>query len=147
MSKPSSNSQPMELDWRELCRAAGPYPREAFDFVREGLAHTVETMNPDGPEVPGGGRHVSGQQLCMGLREYAILKYGMLAPTVMEHWHVARTDDFGRIVFAMIDAGLMSRTPQDSIDDFRSVYDFAEAFGHQQVASRLRNTTGTRQAV
>ncbi|MBX3355241.1 MAG: hypothetical protein KF724_06045 [Phycisphaeraceae bacterium] len=139
MSNPATPSPAFEVDWDEICRAAGPYPRDAFDFVRQGLAHTVSTCRPDGPEAPNGGRHVSGQQLCMGLRDFAILKYGLMAPAVLAHWNIARTDDFGRIVFAMIDAGMMSKTPQDSIDDFRAVYDFAEVFSHQQVASRLRN--------
>lgn len=144
MSKEASPSSSIEIDWDELCRAAGPYPRAAFDFVREGLSHTVATMQADGPEAPGGGRHVSGQQLCMGLRDYAIVKYGLMAPVVLAHWNVARTDDFGRIVFAMVDAGLMSKTPQDSLDDFRGVYDFAEAFGRSQIASRLRHAAPTR---
>lgn len=145
MSSHSPKSESIELDWRSICQAAGPYPREAFDFVREGLAHTIETMQPDGPEAPEGGRHVSGQQLSMGLRDYAILKYGMLAPAVLEHWRIARTDDFGRIVFAMVDAGIMSATPQDSIDDFRAVYDFAEVFSPEQIAARLRHAGAVRQ--
>jgi len=144
MSKDHSPIQTIEVDWSELCRAAGPYPKDAFDFVRDGLAHTVATVSADGPEAPGGGRHVSGQQLCMGLREYAILRYGLMAPAVLAHWNVARTDDFGRIVFAMVDAGLMSKTPQDSLDDFRAVYDFAEAFGRDQVAARLRRSSPVR---
>ncbi len=145
MSKASKKTPAVEVDWNELCRAAGPYPREAFDFVREGLAHTVRTFEADGPEAPGGGRHVSGQQLCMGLRDYAILKFGLMAPTVLEHWRIGRTDDFGRIVFSMIDAGLMSKSPQDSQEDFRAVFDFAEAFGRDQVAARLRNAAAVRQ--
>ncbi|MBM4113670.1 MAG: hypothetical protein FJ253_09945 [Phycisphaerae bacterium] len=145
MSKASKNVTSIEVNWNELCRAAGPYPRDAFDFVREGLAHTVRTMEADGPDAPGGGRHVSGQQLCIGLRDYAIVKYGMLAPTVLASWRIARTDDFGRIVFSMIDAGLMSKSPQDSAEDFRSVFDFAEAFGREQIAARLRTSAMVRQ--
>lgn len=147
MSKPASPSAATEFSWEELCRAAGPYPREAFDFVREGLAHTVTACGADGPEAPGGGRHVSGQQLCLGLRDYAIVKYGLLAPAVLAHWNVARTDDFGRIVFAMVDAGMMSKTAQDSLDDFRAVYDFAEAFARDQVVSRLRQGAPVRRSV
>lgn len=144
MSKESSPATPVEVDWDDLCRSAGPYPKSAFDFVRDGLAHTVSTIHSDAPE---GARHVSGQQLCMGLREYAILKYGLLAPAVLAHWNLARTDDFGRIVFAMVDAGLMSKTPQDSLDDFRSVFDFAEAFSREQIAARLRHVAPVRQTV
>ena len=132
-------TSPPDVDWKQLCERAGPYPRQAFDFVREGLTHTVERVHAGNEPLGEHGRHVSGQQLCMGLRDYAIVKYGMLAPTVLQHWNVLRTDDFGRIVFAMIDAGSMSKTQQDSLDDFRGVYDFAEAFSTEQVASRLRS--------
>lgn len=71
--------------------------------------------------------HVSGQQLCLGLRDFAIERFGLFAPVVFEHWHIQRTEDFGRMVFAMIDVRLMSRNDDDTIEDFRGVYDFDEA--------------------
>ena len=85
---------------------------------------------PDGdvdtPEMVG--HHVSGQQLCMGLRSLAMEKYGLLAPTVLRGWGVRSTEDFGKIVYAMVDAGLLRTSENDSMDDFRGVYDFDEAF-------------------
>ncbi len=85
---------------------------------------------PDGdagtPEVVG--HHVSGQQLCMGLRSLAMQNYGLLAPTVLRGWGVRSTEDFGKIVYAMVDAGLLRTSENDSLDDFRGVYDFDEAF-------------------
>jgi uncharacterized repeat protein (TIGR04138 family) len=53
----------------------------------------------------------------------------MLAKTVLAQWGVRRTEDFGKIVFAMIDAGLMRGSDTDTPEDFRGVYDFDEAFG------------------
>ena len=82
-------------------------------------------------------RHITGQQLCIGLREYAIQRYGMLAPVVLRHWNVLRTEDFGRIVYRLIDVGLMSRTPDDSLSDFIGVYEFDEVFGTAQLAARV----------
>lgn len=73
-------------------------------------------------------RHVSGQQLCVGLRDFAIVQFGALARTVLERWGVRKTEDFGKIVFAMIDAGLMRKTDEDTLEDFRDVYEFEEAF-------------------
>ena len=110
---------------------------EALHFVREGLNYTVHRMHEDPAAVDDFDRHVSGQQLCMGLRDFAIRQYGMLAPTVLGHWGIQRTDDFGRLVFAMIDAGVMSKTPDDSFEDFRSVYDFAEAFTFSELSARI----------
>lgn len=119
----------------------GPYPIEAYHFIREGLEYSVGRMQAGTRDVPGSasveGNHVTGQQLCMGLLDFAISRYGMLAPAVLERWRIHRTDDFGRMVFAMIDVGIMAKTPSDSIEDFRSVYDFAEVFAPDSIRRRL----------
>ncbi len=122
-------------DWKRLQQSAGPFPPQAYQFVREGLAHTVKSIHGDmGPMSEDESRHVSGQQLCLGLRDYAVKQYGLLARTVLRNWHITETADFGRIVFAMIDAGLMRKTDEDSMDDFRGVFDFEEAFNDLPVA-------------
>ena len=128
-----------EIDWAALQRAAGPYPIEAFHFVSEGLRHTAVQIHGDPEDLPELERHVSGQQLCLGLRDYAIDRYGMLAPIVLEHWRVRRTDDFGRIVFAMIQFGMLSKTSNDSAEDFRGIYDFDEAFSSQELLAHLQS--------
>ena len=85
-------------------------------------------------ELPGAdeagvvGRHVSGQELCLGLRSLAVEKYGLLARTVLRGWGVRTTEDFGKIVYAMVEAGLLRTSENDSLEDFRGVYDFEEAF-------------------
>lgn len=122
----------------QVAKNAGPYPREAFQFVQQGLGHTVERIAEYGGLQSDEGSHVSGQQLCLGLRKLAISQYGLLAPTVLRHWNVLRTDDFGRIVFAMIEQGLMSKTADDTLEDFRGVYDFAEVFSREQILRQVR---------
>ena len=140
------SASPPEFDWNEIQRSAGPYPLEAFAFVREGLGYTVDQVHdPEGTVTAGSlpgpegeiDQHVSGQELCMGLRDFAIRQYGMLAGVVLRHWHVNRTDDFGRIVFAMIEHGMMAKNDRDSLEDFRSVFDFDEEFAPDRVLSRL----------
>lgn len=126
-------SEQTKLDWKSIRQKAGPYPQEAFQFVRDGLQHTVKMIHGEDAPQPANAakeiqRHVSGQQLCLGLRDYALTRYGMLARTVLERWCILKTDDFGRIVFAMIDAGLMRKSDEDDFADFQSVYDFDEAF-------------------
>lgn len=129
--------QQEKLDWKEVQRKAGPYPIEAFHFVREGLCYTAQRAHDDIDELTEAERHISGQQLCLGLRDYAIEQYGLLAPTVLTHWNIRRTEDFGRIVFAMIDANLMTKTDEDTLDDFRGVYDFHEAFDEDELVGRI----------
>jgi uncharacterized repeat protein (TIGR04138 family) len=104
------------------------YPPQAFGFVHDGLGYTVERFH--GKMIdPKACRHVSGQQLCEGLREFALAHWGLLAPVVLERWNIRRTDDFGKIVFAMIAGGMLAKTEDDTPDDFHNVYNFAEAFG------------------
>jgi uncharacterized repeat protein (TIGR04138 family) len=123
------------LDWPAIRTRAAQFPEEAFEFVREGLRHTVQTLH--GPIAPSAvpdpaeesRRHISGQQLCLGLKTYATQRYGMLAGLVLARWGMTCTDDFGTIVYALIDRQELRSSERDSIDDFKHVYDFAEAFG------------------
>ena len=127
----------------ELVELAGTsrYPLDAFLFIQRGLDHTVRHLHGDDdealelPEDPEEleafekSRHVSGRQLCEGIRDFAIAQYGMLAPVVLGRWNVRRSADFGRIVFEMVDAGMMRKTDEDRVEDFDDVFDFREAFG------------------
>ena len=69
--------------------------------------------------------------MCEGLRELALIQWGRLARTVLRRWSITSTVDFGRIVFAMVDAGLMQKTEDDSLEDFRNVYDFRVALENE----------------
>jgi uncharacterized repeat protein (TIGR04138 family) len=127
----------LNIDWKAVRSKAGAYPQEAFQFVRLGLSHTAKMVYGEGGEQPAGGagpeRHVNGAQLCMGLRDFAISQYGMMARTVLGHWGIHRTDDFGRIVFALIDAGVMRKSAQDCLEDFQGVFEFDEAFAAHEL--------------
>lgn len=121
----------MPKDLLETVRST-KYPLDAFLFVQRGLDATVRRLHG---EVKQGdepvSHHVTGQELCMGLRDFAITQYGLMARHVLEHWRILRCEDFGNIVFALVDAGLMHKTDEDSIDNFKGVFDFNEAFSPQ----------------
>jgi len=107
------------------------YPLDAFLFVQQGLDFTVRRIHGEPRKrrtKQQDSRHVSGQQLCLGLRDYAIRQYGLLARTVLRRWNIHRSEDFGRIVFAMVDHNLMHKTEEDTISDFIDVFDFDDAF-------------------
>src|SRR5690349_19648804 len=99
------------------------FSADAYRFVEEGLSFTVQRIHRE--RTPAQGRHISGQQLCEGLRDYAIGRWGMMARTVLKRWGVTSTMDFGRIVYILIENGRLAKTEQDSIEDFRNVFDFA----------------------
>ena len=126
----------------DVVREDGRYPLEAFAFLYDGLARAVrevygaaeaEEPPPEGepPEPPT--KHVTGQQLCDGLRAEAIDRWGLMARTVLGRWNVRATIDFGHMVYLLIENQLMQKTDSDSIEDFRDVYDFGSAFGAEGV--------------
>lgn len=109
------------------------YSVEAFVFIQHGLDYTVRDIHGEIDEESETmhSRHISGEQLCQGLRRYAIRQYGLMARTVLSNWKINTCEDFGRIVFAMVDSGLMYKTENDSIVDFQEVFDFDQAFAPQ----------------
>jgi len=128
-------SETGQIDWKKLRQSSGPYPPDAFAFVQQGLQHTIERLRQNDEEMPAEGRHVSGHELCYGLRDYAVRQYGDLARLVLHRWNIDRTEDFGRIVFGMVEAGLLRKTDDDSIEDFQGVFHFDEAFDSAAVSS------------
>ncbi|MSQ90136.1 MAG: hypothetical protein EXS01_01915 [Phycisphaerales bacterium] len=131
-----------EGDGASLRIAAGAYPIAALQFVQNGFGRASEAGLVETSQLSIDERHISGQQLCFGLLEYAIEQYGLMAPVVLHRWNVQRTDDFGRIVFALIELGVLRKSPTDSIDDFRSVFDFDEVFSPQRLRKQVLGTNG-----
>ena len=101
------------------------YTREAYLFVREALDFTQKLV---GKESRGAIRHVSGQELLNGIRQFALQQFGPMAMTVFEEWGIHHCRDFGEIVFNMVEIGLLAKTEKDSRDDFQNGYDFTDAF-------------------
>jgi uncharacterized repeat protein (TIGR04138 family) len=118
----------------QVVQEYGRYPMEAFEFVRHGLNYTVKHIHGERGEAKGDpdreeqSFHVTGQQLSWGLRNFAIMRYGLMAQAVLQHWGITRTNDFGNIVFAMVNSRLMGKTDDDDIRDFHRVFEFATAF-------------------
>ena len=73
-------------------------------------------------------RHLSGTELAWACRDFALEQFGLLAQAVLEYWGVSSTEDLGRIVFMLIDVGLLARQESDRLEDFARVYDFADVF-------------------
>ena len=101
------------------------YQSEAYLFVKEALDYTQKlVVKPSREEI----RHVSGQELLEGIRAFALTQFGPMAPLVFEEWGIRHCEDFGEIVFNMVEIGLLGKTEKDSRADFQNGYDFEEAF-------------------
>jgi uncharacterized repeat protein (TIGR04138 family) len=106
------------------------FKKPAYIFVFDALsyAHSELGMGGDASEASeaeeSAERHLTGQQLCEGIRLYALDQYGYMAKCVLNSWGVQTTGDFGEIVFNLIRIGLMRKTPTDRREDFDDVFDF-----------------------
>ena len=124
---PEEPRRPIE----EIIRQDGRYPPEAYAFMDEALGKAVREVHGKG--APRNERHhVTGQQLCESLRKAAQERWGALAKTVLARWNIRETIDFGNMVYLLIQHGVMKKTESDSIEDFRDVYDFDQAFRHEE---------------
>ena len=101
------------------------YRFEAYTFVLAALHDTVSRLKKP--------RHISGGELALGMRKYALDQFGPMAKTVLHHWGIHTTLDFGKIVYALIGVQLLSKQPEDKLEDFDKVYEFEESFGKYKI--------------
>jgi len=112
----------------EIVRRDPRYAYEAYEFVFAALDYTLQMLGKqDAEKGETGPRHVSGSELLEGVRQLALREFGLMARTVFRQWGVNRTGDFGVIVFNLVEAELMSKTPEDSLADFENRFDLDEA--------------------
>jgi len=121
------------------------YHRDAYQFLREALDYTQKKAGKE-YRVPSEARdttveetkavvpkeedqkHVSGQELLEGIRDYALKEFGPMVTTVFEEWGIRSCKDFGEMVFLLVDHRILRKTDKDSHADFENGYDFHEAF-------------------
>ncbi|MBN9517955.1 hypothetical protein J0H58_05470 [bacterium] len=111
----------------DLTRADSRFAYEAYEFVCEAVGFTQDRLGRTDIEAGEDENHVSGEELLRGACAMAVRDFGMMAPTVFRHWGIRRTDDFGEIVFKLIEAGRLSRSDEDDPDDFHAVFDLDKA--------------------
>ncbi|UCD06749.1 MAG: hypothetical protein JSV98_05010 [candidate division WOR-3 bacterium] len=126
-----------QLRLKQIADKDPRYKKDAYIFVLEALHYTRQNLNIQG--------HVTGQQLLEGIRDLGLERYGAMAKIVFEHWGVKTTLDFGNIVINMVNDKVLNKTSEDSIDDFKDVYDFEETFVrkyHPDIENKGRNPRG-----
>lgn len=96
------------------------YKPQSYAFVMGALDFTLRRLKKP--------RHISGRELLEGIKKLAKEEFGPMAMIVFEHWGIKNTEDFGHIVFNLVEAGIMSKTEEDSIEDFKDVFDFTKEF-------------------
>ncbi|MHC4711872.1 MAG: Minf_1886 family protein [Planctomycetota bacterium] len=114
---------------RELAAKEGRHDAQAYLFVFQALEHTLRRI--------GRRRHVTGQELLKGIKDLALANFGAMGKAVFNQWGVRDSTDFGHIVFALVGAGLMSKTDTDDMSDFSEGFDFDETFEVEYVPGGL----------
>lgn len=104
----------------EIAEKDGRYSVECFLFVFEALTYAQAKFRKK--------RHVTGVELLEAIKDLALERYGPMSMTVFDHWGVKSTDDFGEIVFLLVEQGLLGKTSSDSREDFHEVYSFEDVF-------------------
>lgn len=116
---------PLEPDDVRLLAIAERPPRYAlgaYEFTRDAVSYASHVVYATGT-------HVTGRELLEAIRRLAHERYGALAGDVVHAWGLRHTEDFGEIVFRLVEGGFLSKTEDDRPEDFRSVYSFDEVFG------------------
>lgn len=111
--------------FQRILKREDRYARQAFAFVQEAVSHATREMKR---EAEGEIRHITGQELLNCMRELALRQYGPLTNEVLADWGIRQTEDFGRIVFLLVEENLLGASEEDSKADFAHGYDFHDAF-------------------
>ncbi len=117
------DSLAFQIAVHEACRRDARYASQAYAFLCEALEHTAVKLN----RQEGESRHVSGQELMQGWREFALQEFGPMAWFVMDDWGVTSSEAVGAMVYNFIDIGYFRKNETDSIEDFSDGVDMREA--------------------
>jgi uncharacterized repeat protein (TIGR04138 family) len=116
---------PFEQAVQDAVQVDTRYAADAYQFLRDALDHTIKTLQKGSSAAVS---HVTGPELCQGLRDYALQQFGPMVPTIFEAWGLRNTRDIGEMVFNLIRTGAFSRSDSDRVEDFENIYSFFEAF-------------------
>ncbi|MEY4614804.1 hypothetical protein EBX93_09940 [bacterium] len=122
----------------EIIKKDPRFPYEAYEFLFQSLAFTQKMLGkikpPEGQE-PATEHHVSGRQLVEGIKRFALDEFGLMARCVFNQWGIKKTGDFGAMVFNLVEIGLMSKTENDSMEDFEDIFDMDNGLMNDYVIS------------
>ena len=104
----------------EICEKDARYDQAAYEFVLEALSYSQKKFSRP--------KHVTGKELLEGIKILLMEQFGPMTMTVLRHWGIQNTEDFGNIVFNLVDKKVLSKTEDDKIETFRNVFDFQIVF-------------------
>ncbi|MBI3314949.1 MAG: hypothetical protein HYZ86_03270 [Candidatus Omnitrophica bacterium] len=118
----------------KICRTDPSYHPEAYEFIMEALNYSRKRFK--------GAKHVTGAQLLKGIKGLLLKKFGPMTLTILNFWGVKTTDDFGHMVYNLVEHKILSKDAHDHYESFQNAYDFEEVFDknyRKQLARRLKS--------
>ncbi|MDP0492620.1 MAG: hypothetical protein Q7Q71_16355 [Verrucomicrobiota bacterium JB023] len=98
---------------------------DSYHFLKEALDFTMNRVKEsNGGEM----RHVSGPELLIGFRDFALDQFRAMAATILREWGIQRCTHVGEMVFQLINEQVFGKQDSDSLEDFADIYTFEEAF-------------------
>jgi len=116
-----------------ICNEDTRYYPEAYEFVMEALSFSQQRFKKS--------KHISGEELLTGIKSLLLKKYGPMTMAVLNHWGIKKTDDFGNIVFNLVENKILAKDDHDHYESFKNAYDFDEVFNkgyRKALAKRLK---------
>ena len=104
----------------QICTRDPRYKEDAYEFVLEALSYTQQKFKRP--------KHVKGKELLEGIKILLMERFGPMTLTVLRYWGIENTQDFGNIVFNLVEKKVLSKTEEDDIESFKDVYDFEKVF-------------------
>jgi uncharacterized repeat protein (TIGR04138 family) len=131
-----------------LCESCGSpkYGQRAEltpELKRRMLAEQYEKLNQDYPPSAyilvlkaikaatfsvASGSHVPARDVVEAFRTVARLEYGADALSKLAEMQIRTTEDIGKLVFALVDAGRLGVSQEDTLEAFIDIYDFKQEF-------------------
>jgi len=108
-----------------VCQEDRRYNPEAYAFLRDSLEATIKRRKKSKKEVLS---HVGAAELLDGFRLHALAEFGPMALMVLNYWGLTQTSDVGQMVFNLVQVGIFGKTDEDTVESFRDLFDFREAF-------------------
>jgi uncharacterized repeat protein (TIGR04138 family) len=111
--------------WDSIKNAASKsgFHKQAVSFVLETTSYARKHVSLDGA-------HVGARLFCHAFRDYARLRFGgeERAIGALAGMGIRRSEDVGRIVFALVDAKRIMAAPEDSLEQFAGLFTVENLF-------------------
>lgn len=119
----------------KIASQSGRYPPDAYEFISDAVVFTSKSLGRTGRGSAN--KHISGKELIEGVKAFAVQQFGPLAGEVLKDWGIKNSLSIGEIVFSLVDSGILGKSPNDSIDDFKEGFDVDKDFSFKTETSNL----------